>query len=427
MKTVAIIGAGPAGLATARVLSANMRDVHLDIFEAQKDVAGVWYYPKDDKAGHVMYDHLETNLPKELMQFSEFPFKDSVPKFPSREEVFEYVHAYFERFVAGNDKVTVHLETPVHKLVRSGNHWILHHGEQEKHDYDYVVVANGHFTKPRFPEVPGLEEWQTQGRVTHSFDFQNCEAYRDRTVLVVGNGSSGSDIANQLTTVAKKVLQSVSDWPEDLDSGIIEVVPKIKKLCSDGCTVELEDGTIRKNIDHIIYATGYYYSLPFLDSDLTRDICGSNDSHASRLHNLWNQLIYKRNPTLAFPLLALNVIPFPLAELQACVISKVFDGIISVQSDEIEPRDLEANYHALPRGEDIEYYQKLQALLDSHGGAQDAFQPVKWDEQRCKWREESYSAKRSRNETLKKHALLLRKKQEPYYIIACSESSNGSK
>ena len=39
-------------------------------------------------------------------------------------------------------------------------------GEELKSDL--VVVANGHFRKPRYPDTAGLRSWLDYGRATHS-------------------------------------------------------------------------------------------------------------------------------------------------------------------------------------------------------------------------------------------------------------------
>ena len=89
-KRLAIIGGGPGGLAAARVFSQSLPNFEIEIFVKDYDIGGVWHYPEQESDGRVMYDHLETNISKKLMQFSGFPFEENVPLYPSRRNIWEY-------------------------------------------------------------------------------------------------------------------------------------------------------------------------------------------------------------------------------------------------------------------------------------------------------------------------------------------------
>jgi hypothetical protein len=120
-RRVAVIGAGAAGLAAAREL---LREGHAPVvFEQGPEPGGTWVYsdaadadplgrhaPSSAAAaaGHShssMYAGLRTNLPRELMSFTEFPFTPAAMaaagvnsrdarRFPSHEEVLAYLRAY---------------------------------------------------------------------------------------------------------------------------------------------------------------------------------------------------------------------------------------------------------------------------------------------------------------------------------------------
>lgn len=69
--------------------------------------------------------------------------------------------------------------------------------------------------------------------------------------------------------MATKVYVSVTNVEDFKDKNndpefIVEYIPKIKSVGGDDSSVKLEDGRVIENIDYIIYATGYLYSLPFL-------------------------------------------------------------------------------------------------------------------------------------------------------------------
>lgn len=435
VKRVAIIGGGPGGLATARVFLKNAPNYEIDLFEADKTVGGLWYYPDTGRHGRPMYDHLETNITKRIMQFGGFPFPSEVPAYPWRKNVFEYLKSYYAAFIENEKRVKVHLNTRVLHLSKRASTWILtaknsQNDSEVESEFDYVVVANGHHHEPRIPEdVAGLDEWVRNGAAIAARDFQNCLFAKDKTVVVVGNGSSGSDILNQVSTVAAKMYHSVRDVEKvSTTTGYptfegLKTVPTITRVDWPTRTVEFSDGTSATGVDYLVYATGYLYSLPFADSSLRAQLLGDADkTSAPRVYNLWKQIFYVKDPTLAFALLPQLIIPFPLAELQASLMVKAFDGDLTVPAksdDELDPELLtkQPAYHPIPDFTDVDYYRDLQAILDAAGGAKDPFQPVKWNDEYKELRVACTSEKQKRNTILTQHAANLRAENKPYELI----------
>src|SRR5262249_19079924 len=70
--------------------------------------------------------------------------------------------------------------------------------------YDAVVVATGHLHTPRLPELPGTFD----GEYLHSAAYREPLPYAGRRVCVIGLGNSACDIANDLATVASRVVVS---------------------------------------------------------------------------------------------------------------------------------------------------------------------------------------------------------------------------
>lgn len=437
-KRLAIIGGGPGGLATARVFLNNAPNIEIDLFESDHSVGGLWHYPDAERDGRAMYDHLETNITKHIMKFSGFPFPDDVPTYPWRSNVFQYLQSYYKKFIEKEDRISVHLNNRVSNLSKSGSLWTLvskdsRTHEQTSKDFDYVVIASGHYSDPKIPSnVEGLKEWFENGAAWPAKEFQNCKFAKDKIVVVVGNGSSGQDIMNQVSTVAKKVYHSVKDVPTVLSTtgyppaDAVTAVPRIKSANWTKRSVELEDGKTLENVDYLIYATGYLYSLPFVEESIRAKLLGgTNKVSSSRLYELWEQIFFVEDPTLAFSLLPQLVVPFPLSELQAALMVKAFNGQLSVpkvSDDEREPEVYKkrANYHGIPDFTDVDYYRKLQSILDKVGGDKDPLKPIKWDEEYKNMRVTSTENKAKRNIVLVKHAGNLRAQQKPYELIKFS-------
>lgn len=434
-KRLGIVGGGPGGLATARVFLANYPNIKVDLYESDYSVGGLWHYPEDDRKDRVMYDQLETNITKYLMRFSGVPFPEDVPLYPWRQDIYQYLVNYYNEFIKVNFNFEGHLKSKVIKLTKENDEWTLvsknlDTNQEETKKFDFIVLANGHFTVPKIPidSVPGLQTWFDNGAAKHSYVFENCEYGRDKTIVVVGNGSSGQDIVNQLASVAKKIYRSVTDVNSDLipadfpTPGVIQTVPRIKSTDYASKTVVLENGEIIENVDELVYATGFYYSAPFLQDSYKSELVGeSNKDHSKRFYNLWKQIIFVKDPTLGLSLLPQLIIPFPLAESQAAVMVKVFSGQLKVPEESDDVLDPEAvakrpGYHDLANMEDLDYYDELQSILDQAGSEQDPFKPVKWSADDKQRRIQCVEDKKQRNVYLSKLSSELRAQKKPYAL-----------
>ncbi|MGW4525482.1 flavin-containing monooxygenase [Amycolatopsis sp. NPDC004378] len=188
---VAIIGAGLAGLTTAKVLLQAGHDI--EVFEKAPDVGGVWSRTR-------RYPGLTTQSPKAQYSFSDFPMPREFPEWPTGAQIQEYLAAYACEF-----GVTPHLRlgTEVTSAVPDGGRWVVTTAAQGAAAYDRVVVANGVFCEPALPEFPGRAEFESAGgRLLAGSDFHDVEAARDRHVLVVGYGKSACDVTVAISEVA---------------------------------------------------------------------------------------------------------------------------------------------------------------------------------------------------------------------------------
>ncbi|KAG9461624.1 hypothetical protein GDO78_016229 [Eleutherodactylus coqui] len=100
---VAVIGAGAAGLCSARhILSRPMNFEPPVVFEMTGQVGGTWVYTENPgDAGNThssMYRDLKTNLPKEVMEFPDFSFEPSMTSFIHHSEVLKYLEEYTDKF-----------------------------------------------------------------------------------------------------------------------------------------------------------------------------------------------------------------------------------------------------------------------------------------------------------------------------------------
>ena len=193
---IGIIGAGVAGLTTAKVLTQAGHEV--EVFDRTPDVGGVWSRTR-------RYPGLTTQSPAAQYSFSDFSMPKSFPEWPTGAQVQEYLVAYATKF--GLDPC-LRLETTVDAVFPgAGAGWTVDARTGEtpsvRRAYDAVVVANGVFCEPDVPRYPGAQEFaDAGGRLVDGSEVLDVDEARDRHVVVVGYGKSACDITAALSPVA---------------------------------------------------------------------------------------------------------------------------------------------------------------------------------------------------------------------------------
>ena len=211
---VAVIGAGVAGLATAKVLTQAGHDVR--VFDRTPDVGGVWSRTR-------RYPGLTTQSPKAQYSLSDFPMPKDYAEWPGGAEIQAYLAAYAAEFGLGR---TLRLSTEVTAArptadgrweldVRDAAEGAADAGEGgagaqgtselegATQEFDRLVVANGVFCEPAVPAYPGLAEFTAAGgRLCAATEFLDAEEARDSHVLVVGYGKSACDVTVAVSRVA---------------------------------------------------------------------------------------------------------------------------------------------------------------------------------------------------------------------------------
>jgi putative flavoprotein involved in K+ transport len=176
---VAVIGAGPAGLAVAAVL--RRRGVPVQVLERGDAVGTSW---------RARYDGLRLNTVRWLSQLPGLGIPSGAGLWVARDD---YV-AYLDRY-AGYHRLDVVTGVEVTGVSRGGTppaRWTV---DTTKGDLaaSAVVVASGAFDRPTVPPWPGLDRFR--GAFTHASAYREPTPYRGRHVLVVGAGASGLEIA----------------------------------------------------------------------------------------------------------------------------------------------------------------------------------------------------------------------------------------
>ncbi len=213
---VLIIGAGPAGLATAACLS--RAGIPFEVLEREDRVGAAW---------HHHYDRLHLHTDKSRSSLPYYRFPKDYPKYPSRLQVIDYLNAYAERF-----DIKPLFGQNVEWASREDGCWYTATQDREYRS-NCLVVASGYTARPNIPHWPDQDSYR--GAIVHSSEYKNGAPYRDRNVLVVGFGNSGGEIAIDLHEHGAKpylaVRGPVNVIPRDvLGVPIIAIAKALRRL-----------------------------------------------------------------------------------------------------------------------------------------------------------------------------------------------------
>lgn len=341
---VGVVGAGPAGLAMGRALLEA--GIGFDILERHPGIGGIW---NPDHPGSPMYRsaHFISSKAAPMSTFKGFPFAESVAVYPSHREVLAYLEGFADR--AGL-RPHIQLSHNVASAERSGDHWRVTLGDGEVRLYSDLVCASGTLWDPNLPELPGA----FSGTVRHSVSYRWADELAGKTVLVVGTGNSGVDIACDAARTADRVLLSLRrgywfvpkfirgvpadiffrtpdglpSWAHPPDAAALlellvgnpaayglpapdhppfashpimnsevlhhighgRIEPRRQVVACDGREVAFVGGA-RDRVDEIILATGYRASVPYL----APGILSYGDGNRP---DLWLRLFHRRVPNL---------------------------------------------------------------------------------------------------------------------------------
>ena len=426
MQTVAVIGAGPAGLVAGRYLkSEGFTPV---LFEQGTRIGGQW---SADPGHSGVWPEMRTNTSRIMTSFSDLPHDAGTPTYPTNEAMGEYLQRYAEMFDLTRH---IRLKTPVRELRRDGDGWIVRTDTGEER-FGRVVVATGRYHKPAIPDVPGLKSFSGSAGVNHTFSYKRPEDYRGLRVLVGGCAISSAEIASDLAGLGakrvvltnrrqryvlpklvngvpldhvaftrfsalskewfpmatvgagfKQFVLSVAGSPEQFGApkpaddvfeagitmsqfflpmvaeGRVYIKPWIESV--DGKTVRFMDGSA-EDFDGIVFGTGYDLDLPFLSDDLRRIL------DVDRQHiDLYKFTFHPKLPGLAFIGLYEQVGPYyPVVELQARWIAYTMSGAIAAPSKE----ELEAGvaaYRARRGGPQLVFADTMATLFARAAGVE---------------------------------------------------------
>lgn len=325
------------------------------------------------------------------MAFRDFPFPEYQCLFPTRAQVLGYLHQFADY---ADVRPLTRFRTSVESIERAEHYgpgkskWrvqarsLEYPGEVQEDSFDYVAIASGWARVPRIPHIQGSNYFK--GQQFHSAWYRTPVPFRGKRVLIVGNFSSGADIARELCGGSVRSFDGVEEWQSDANANPprtgtvvynsyrdpsqpppldydprdknspawckrINVVACVDHFDEDGSVI-LGDGT-KLEVDVIFWATGFWRTLPFLDqkkepftqnpivpsvgsqldqvegADPVPVLANDELSGTSSLTNLddW-QIFYESDKTLALVGVPNHIIPFHFTHIQSRYVTCLTTG-----------------------------------------------------------------------------------------------------
>jgi putative flavoprotein involved in K+ transport len=293
---VAVIGASQAGLAIGHFLERQGR--RFVILERAGEIGPAW---------RERWDSLTLFTPRRYSALPGLPFPGDPDGYPTRDEVIAYLERYAETF-----DLPIEPNSEVKKLELGDDGRFRLELDGPTITADQVVVTTGPFQKPYVPKL--AEHLADDVFQTHAIGYRRSDEVPLGSVLVVGGGNTGFQIAKELSgtpTVVLSVGSPQKPLPQRLlgrdlfwwltrarildktvDSRLgrklstrdtligssprelrrrygVELKPRA--LDAHGRTVRCEDGS-ELEVDAVIWATGYrpdysWIKLPIFDGD----------------------------------------------------------------------------------------------------------------------------------------------------------------
>jgi putative flavoprotein involved in K+ transport len=203
---VLVVGAGPAGLATAACL--KRRGVRSVVLDRGERVGDSW---------RARYDRLHLHTPRTQSGLPGLPIPRRFGRWVSRDDFVRYLAGY-ARFHG----IEPRFRTEVRRLGRDSDRWRAATPDGEVVTRQ-VVVATGYNNIPKLPAWPGRDGFR--GELVHASAYRRPDPYVGRDVLVVGTGNTGAEIAAELADSGAARVRLAVRTPPNLIPREIGPVP----------------------------------------------------------------------------------------------------------------------------------------------------------------------------------------------------------
>lgn len=248
VKKVCIVGAGPSGIVMAKSL---LEEKHQPfVYEKQSELGGLWVLKKDKSAG--AYKKTRFQSSRFTSTFSDFYCEDLTNTFYTVNDVKSYLKRYASHFGVNQN---IHYNSEIVSVIAEGTQWkvdILHAGKISTEIFDGVALCQGSFWQPYIPHKEGVEKYS--GIILHSGAYYEADLFKDKRVLIIGNGVSAMDIVEEAVGVADSVV-----WSKRSNKLILpRMVGFVPNDCQSPASLLIKENTLNI-IDRLKHSMPKYY------------------------------------------------------------------------------------------------------------------------------------------------------------------------
>jgi hypothetical protein len=206
---VVVIGAGPAGLAMGACL--RRAGLNFIILEKERELGSSW---------RRHYERLHLHTIKRYSSLPLLPFPKDYPRYVPKDLMIKYLDNYAQHF-----DLAPRFGEAVRSVHRAEDDWSVETAASAVRAPS-VVVATGYNADPVSRSDPRLERFK--GKLIHSADYFNAKPFASQSVLVIGMGNTGAEIALDLAEGGARPTISVRNGvhivPRELFGLPIQVV-----------------------------------------------------------------------------------------------------------------------------------------------------------------------------------------------------------
>lgn len=287
---VLVVGCGPSGLSVAAEL--RQRRIGYDLVDNTACIGGAYCR---------MTGTIElASPPKYLRLDADVPHREP---YVTASEYAQYLQKFAERHAITARKAHVT------SISLEGEAARVRFGDGTTFQYRAIVLATGMFDFQRVPDIPGVQEALARGQAIHVASLRHLEEWDSGSLLVVGAGMRGVEVAEEYAALGKTVFISTrskrvrasrrtflgvelrslgyrfqSILPTALfrricsnqgtftpinrgiyklvEAGSVVVLPRLSAI--EGSQSVFEDES-RRAFDHILFATGHEFRWPGIE------------------------------------------------------------------------------------------------------------------------------------------------------------------
>lgn len=198
---VAIIGAGPSGIAAGHELL-KQGFKQFTIFEKSDAAGGTWHL-------HT-YPGLACDVWAHSYTFSYEPNPDWTASFVSQPEIESYLQRCASKF--GLDPhITLNTKIVTADYQTEG-FWVLGSEAGERFEFDVIINAMGNQHTPLYPDAPGIESFE--GEYWHGTQWNHDVDLKGKRIAIIGSAASAVQIVPEVAKQAGHltVLQRTANW-----------------------------------------------------------------------------------------------------------------------------------------------------------------------------------------------------------------------